>query len=236
MTGEQLKDFRKRQGWTQAQLANLLNKGLDRQYDGTAVGRWENEKRPIPDYVESFLDSLELETAAAATFGPPTEAQAAALDSEGFQSREPGDSAPPPPPGDAEGKPVGQLPLPGGGVHARVCEELWEMVATGVGLVGAVTGSDAMRRDGEIILADKEALGRAWGKLAETNDTFRRMLLSMTSGGAWLEVAMVTGITAGKLVRNHQQPSDGSSAQPSEPEEGGGDGGATLAALHPVQG
>ena len=116
-------------------------------------------------------------------------------------------------------------------MYARVCEELFELIATGVGLVGAVTGSEKLRIDGEIILADKKNLGKAYGKLAETNETFRNMLTGMHGGGAWLNVALVTGITAGKLMRNHQGAKV-VSPPPDEPAEEGvtlhGDNGAVV--------
>ncbi len=196
MTGRELRELRQRNGWTQKQIAELLNSSLERKYTNGTIGSWENEKRRVPAEVERLLAGLELERAF--PLEPPP------LDGETIEpDGGPDDSAPPPPPG-SESR--GQLPLPTGGDprFARVCEELWEMVATGVGMVGAVTGSEALRRDGEIILADKQALGKAYGKLAETNATFRRMLTSMTSGGAWLEVALVSGVTAGKMMRSHQ--------------------------------
>ncbi len=198
MTGAELRAFRDKQGWSQGQTAEFLNVNLDRKYSSARFSAWETGKLKVPAAVASFLTSVQLEQAFPlaeerplepdpdADYTPPTEAE---------------DSAPPAPPGQ---EPRPQPALSGGNVYARVCEELWEMVATGVGLVGAATGSEALRNDGEIILADKHALGRAYGKLAETNDTFRRMIMGATTGGAWLEVCLVTGLTAGKLVRSHQ--------------------------------
>jgi hypothetical protein len=60
-----------------------------------------------------------------------------------------------------------------------------------------------MMVDGQIIAADSPALGAAWAKLAETNETFRKMLIGMTEGGAWLQVALVTGTTVSKCYQNH---------------------------------
>lgn len=209
MNGQQLRELRERQGWSQESMADLLKASLGRG-SSTSIGAWESGRRKVPDEVASFLGQLELEQAF-----PPDELgrtlegeHEEPLDSAASSSRGGiGDSAPSPPPDSASERPVaGQppLPTPGGSSYARVCEELWELVATGVGMVGAVTGSDALREDGKIIAADKAALGKAWGKLAETNDTFRRMLVGMTSGGAWTEVALVSGITFGKCYRSHQ--------------------------------
>ena len=205
MKGAELRRFREEQGWSQDEMGKLLRSALGKG-SGTTVGKWENEQRPVPEDVAALVARLQLEAA----FGgddqvPPLDESAFGLDSgpapvEGAQ----GDTAPPEP-SEREAAPGGQLPLPGSSSYATVCGELWELIATGLGMIGAVTGSEGLRRDGEIILADKVALGRAWGKLAETNDTFRRMLLGATSGGAWLEVAMVSGITFGKCYRSHQE-------------------------------
>lgn len=206
MRGGELRRFREEQGWSQDELAKLLKASLGKG-SSTTVGKWENEQRPVPDDVAALVAQLQLE--AAMPGEPPLDEATFGLDSglppvEGSK----GDTAPPEPDtrGTAAGAvTVGTPPLPGGSSYTRVCTELWEMVATGIGMVGAAVGSEGLRRDGEIILADSPALGRAWGKLAETNDTFRRILLGATSGGAWLEVSMVTGMTTAKLWRSHQE-------------------------------
>jgi DNA-binding XRE family transcriptional regulator len=201
--GSELRRFREEQGWSQDELGKLLKAAVGKG-SGTTVGKWENDQRPVPEEVSALVVQLQLD--AAMPGEPPLDEEALGLHSEAPPVEGgTGDSAPPEPSDPSRGTaPAGQLPLPGGGSYARVCEELWELIATGVGMVGAVTGSEGLRSDGEIILADKQALGRAWGKLAETNDTFRRMLLASTTSGAWLEVAMVSGITFGKCYRSHQ--------------------------------
>lgn len=199
MTGEELKRLRTNRGWSRKQLLELVNGSLAKAYGANpdrTIGRWERGERNIPDDVSAFLLELQLEDSLG---GYRT------VEGEHEHPDEPGpvdDSVPPPPPDQPQLQ--AQLPLPGGGHYARVCEELWEMVATGVGMLGAVTGSEALQADGRIILADKEALGKAYGKLAQTNQTFQRMLVGMTSSGAWMEVALVTGVTAGKMMRSHQ--------------------------------
>jgi transcriptional regulator with XRE-family HTH domain len=219
-----LQAFRERQGWSREQLRELLNASLpeDKAYSSKSdvIGRWERGERKMPAHVGTLLDALELEAAF-----PPAEVEPAARDYE-----HPAEDSPPPPPTDeTKPQPSGVAMLTSGGnpALARVCEELWEMVATGFGVVGAVTGSEALRRDGEIILAEKEALGKAYGKLAETNATFRKMLTGMTTSGAWLEVAMVTGITGGKMMRSHQAIRERKLAEALASEEasyGNGDG------------
>lgn len=213
MKGGELRRFREEQGWTQDELGKLLKASVGKG-SGTTVGKWESGQRPVPEEVAALVVQLQLD--AALPGEPPLDEAALGLDEEpspvGFGAPPveggTGDTAPPEPAPDdrsgREGPPAGQLPLPGGSSYAKVCEELWELISTGIGMVGAVTGSEGLRKDGEIILADKVALGRAWGKLAETNDTFRRMLLASTTSGAWLEVAMVSGITFGKCYRSHQ--------------------------------
>ena len=195
MTAAELKQFRLARGWSQAQMGQLISDSLNKQWKDVArnYGTYERGRRPVPGDIEVFLANLELEGE-----------QFTVLDGDREIPHEPiGDTPPPQPPG-AEQVAQGIAAIAGGGSYSRVCEELWELVATGVGMVGAVTGSEALRRDGEIIAHDKQALGKAYGKLAEQNATFRNMLAGMTGGGAWLEVALVSGITAGKLMRNHQ--------------------------------
>jgi len=201
MKGGELRRFREEQGWSQDELGRLL-KASRGKGSGTTVGKWEQEKRPVPDDVAALVAKLQLE--AAFPDEEPLREDAFQLGSEAppVEGSE-GDTAPSEP--EATAAPGGQLPLSGAGSYGRVCTELWEMVATGIGMIGAATGSEALRRDGEIILADSPALGRAFGKLAETNDTFRRMLLGATSGGAWLEVAMVGGMTGARMYRSHQE-------------------------------
>lgn len=216
MKGSELRRFREEQGWTQDELGKLLKASVGKG-SGTTVGKWEAGTRPVPDDVAALVAQLQLD--AAMPGDKPLDEAALGLGENGHHEvgfgappveGSAGDTAPPEPEaaarsGGAGQAEAGQLPLGASTTYTKVCRELWELVATGVGMIGAVTGSEALRRDGELILADSEALGRAWGKLAETNDTFRRILLASTTSGAWLEVAMVTGITGGKLYRSHQE-------------------------------
>lgn len=221
MRGEQLAQIRKANGWTQKQLAEMLSSALGKSYASNRVGEWERDRVKIPAHIETFVTELGLSTiltddrtsdAEPRPF-PPAEGEPV-LDSH------------PPTPDDQQPRLLPQEPLTSSsGAYSRVCQEMWELVATAVGMVGAVTGNERLQQDGVIIDADKEALGKAYGKLAETNETFRRMLTGMTASGAWLEVSLVTGITAGKVMRNHQR----AKPLPEQPEEGDDDGGSLFA-------
>lgn len=54
MTGEDLKNWRKRWGVTQIELARLLG-----TYQET-ISRWEREKRGIPSHLSLALEALEI--------------------------------------------------------------------------------------------------------------------------------------------------------------------------------
>lgn len=191
VTGSDIKRLREQTGMSQAELAQVLNTALggERNYSSGSVSPWENDKRTIPASVSSLIEQLLLDAAL-----PPSDQEPP--DGPG----ENGDSAPR---GDTPPSPQAPI-LSGGGANVRACTELWEMIATGVGMAGAATGNIALMNDGATIAADKDALGAAWGRLAETNETFRKMLLSMTEGSAWLQVALVTGTTLSKCYQqNH---------------------------------
>lgn len=196
MRPEAMESLRDRRGLDRGELANVLNDALGMRYTDETIRRWEKGDRPIPKSVQVFLESIQLQELSPG--GPPpldrdSYAAPAGPDMAGDTAPGPGPSATP------------QAPLGLTGAHARACEDLWEMIAMGLGMVGAATGSQALVFDGQIILQDKAALGAAYGRLAETNDTFRRMLVGMTEGGAWMQVALVTGTTVSKCWQAHQQ-------------------------------
>lgn len=193
MKGAELKRLRERNQWSQLDLANAINAALGRSYGTGSISPWENDKRNIPADVASFLQTLAIETAL-----PPEDPHVGA----------PADAPPLTAADEAPGLgvPAAQAPLTSGsGAYVRACTELWELIGGGIGMIGASIRSDAMVDDGAIIVGDKEALGAAWGKLAETNEVLRKMIVSMTEGGAWMQVAVVTGTTAVKLYDNHAQ-------------------------------
>lgn len=52
MKGKELKEFRREQGWTQAQLADQL--GVKQ----SKVSEWESSKRPIPLYIIRHIQRM----------------------------------------------------------------------------------------------------------------------------------------------------------------------------------
>lgn len=198
MDGDTLRKLRERRGISTDDLALLLNQSLDKSYSGDTIARWERG-RPISKAPSAFLDQLVLEWELddRQTGGGPGP--------EPLDEWVPGPEDSPPPNPDPSSLPPAQPLIGGSGVYVRACTELWEMIASGVGMMGAVLGSDALLLDSGIIYSDKQALGAAWGKLAETNETFRKMLVGMTEGGAWLQVALVTGTTVSKCWQSHGQ-------------------------------
>lgn len=203
MTAAELRELRERRDWSQSDLSKALNLALGRNYGTGSISNWETGKRPIPKHVSTFLDELVMADALEASAngsGPPfIEPSYEPPDDE----RQPAETTPSVAEDVAPGAPQQAL-VSQRSLYEKACIELWEMIAAGVGMVGAATGSQALVLDGQIILGDREALGRAWGKLAETNDTFRKLLVSMTEGGAWLQVALATGTTVSKCWQSHQ--------------------------------
>lgn len=196
MNGDDLRKLRERRKWSQADLAEAINTAMGRSYGSGSISPWETGKRKIPDDVSAFLDELALTTAL-----PSDDADADPLADAGPHVA--GDTAPRAGADDVQLPP--SQPTTGSGAYTRACTELWEIIASGVGMMGAATGSQALMLDGQIIAGDARALGEAWGRLAETNATFRKMLLSMTEGGAWLQVALITGTTVSKCYQGHAQ-------------------------------
>lgn len=198
LTGDDLRRFRERRNLERGELAELLNASLGTQYDAESIGRWERGSRNPSKRVAAFLEDLALHQFAG-DVGGLDGAGGLEPDDAPFGPQPAGDTAPGPGP---SANPQPAL-TSGSGAYVRACTELWEMIATGIGMTGAALRSDALIADGAIIAADAPALGAAWGKLAETNDTFRRMLVGMTEGGAWLQVALVTGTTFTRCYQAH---------------------------------
>lgn len=210
ISGADVKRLREKRGWSQNDLGAALNAALSgRNYTSGTISPWETGKRAIPPEVAAFLEELMIDANLPPVHDPPP------ADPEAHPPAGGGDTPPGPGPG-AEPQP----PIGGGGAWVRACTELWELIGAGVGMAGAATGNETVMGDGAIILQDAPALGAAWAKLAETNETFRRMLLGMTEGGAWLQVAMVTGTTVSKCYQNHAvatlQPPGAPAEQPAE--------------------
>lgn len=205
MTGDDIRKLRERRGLSRDELAALITTAIGGgaksgdPYTGETVGRWERGRKPAGKVV-AFLEELAVSELEGVAGGLEPDDRPL-VDDDGAGDTAPGAGS--------QGPDDARLglaqPAVGRGVYTRACEELWELVATGVGMVGAATGNMALVNDGAIIANDKAALGAAWGRLAETNDTFRRMLVGMTEGGAWLQVALVSGTTLSKCWGNHQE-------------------------------
>lgn len=194
MNTAELERFLARRSLERGELADILNGSFGTKYDTETVSRWIRGARPIPKKVSAFLDELALEDLSGL-------AGAAGLEPGDLPLEEP--TVQDTPPGGPSPEPQRQL-VSAGGAYVTACEELWELIGAGVGMIGAAINSPALVYDGQIIVGDKQALGAAWGKLAQTNDTFRRMLVGMTEGGAWLGVALATGTTLSKCWQAHQ--------------------------------
>lgn len=195
LSGDDLRKLRERRGLERAELADAINAAIGTDYTADSIARWERGREPAKK-VTAFLEEL-----AVSEFGGDLGLDDADLPLVGVPPGADTGSSDDVPPGPG---PLPQVPVTSGrGAWVKACEELWEMIATGVGMMGAATGNLALVNDGAIIAQDKAALGAAWGKLAETNETFRRMLVGMTEGGAWLQVAMVTGTTFSKCWQGH---------------------------------
>ena len=192
MRGNGILELRERYGWTQKELAEMVNEALGRKSSANEISKWERAVKDTPPDIDKFLDSVAL-----AKGMPPIVEPAPDVPLPPEDTAPAGPSTPPLGPQ----VPIGDTR----GIYARTCTELWESVAVGVGSVGALLGSQALMIDGQIIEQDKRELGRVWGQLAETNETFRKMLTGLSTGGAGLQVALVTGTTLGKMVQNHQQ-------------------------------
>lgn len=192
MDGKQLKRLREQQQWTQPELAEILNPALDRRYTGKVISQWENGHKPIPEPVSIFLTELGL-----GSILPPREPEPENLPPQAGDTIPEGG-------GPSTTHPPQQL-LSRSSPYEEVCTQLWEIIATGIGMVGAATGNESLRKDGAIIDASKHKLGLAYAHLAETNATFRNMLGAMTTSGAWMEVGMVTGTVFAECWRNHQE-------------------------------
>ena len=190
MNGKELKRLRDKHGWSQKQLAEIINDATERKYQASHISMWERRPNDVPDVPAAFLEALDGDHEPVSSASTPVD------DSEGFIDDAPGGDGPLPL--------SAQTPLALTSLYAKTCEQFFEMIAMAVGMIGAAVGNDTLRRDGQIIEADKKALGAAWGRLAETNEVFRNIIMSADKQGAYLAVALTTGTTAGKLWQNHQ--------------------------------
>jgi transcriptional regulator with XRE-family HTH domain len=171
-------------GVTQKELAEVISSAVERTVAQPTYANWERGRGKIPADVESFLEAL---ADGGVILDDVQPAGGRLSDTE---------------PRDHDAQPAPVLAI--GSSYSALCEQFFELIATAVGMLGAALGSPELMADGQVIDADKKALGAAYGKLAETNETFRNLLIATDKQGAYLAVALTTGATIGKIWRNHQ--------------------------------
>jgi hypothetical protein len=128
VTGDELRRLRERRGLDRAELADATNQALGTTYSAETVARWERGSRQVSKKAGAFFQEL-----AVSDF----------TDTVGGDA-EPVDDLPPAgdvPPGPGPGAEPQRALTTGGGVYVKACEELWEMIAAGVGMLGAATGT-----------------------------------------------------------------------------------------------
>lgn len=205
MNGEQLREWREQQGLKQRDVADLLNEPLGRKYTGNVVSVWERGDRPIPSDVLEFL-----------TTGGSAPVKPEAMTEEGHVTTH--DPAPPasgdvpPLAPTTAGKPSLAL-VAHDPALAKACEELWDMFGFSLVAIGSGFDKPAIRNDGQIICGWEDSggkhpgmkrdLGVAYGKLAERNRTFQRIVLALSQESVWAEVTVVTTKLCIAMYQNH---------------------------------
>lgn len=195
MRPEELAEIRSELGLSQDRLAKeILNPNLDRRYTSATISGWERGAKPIPDHVADFLFALRAVSPSGAEDSGASPEPGGQLTGDAPPFREP----------DAPPQPQPQRPLvPMGTALESVATEMFDGIGAMLETAGVFTRNQAIEWDGKIIRADAKALGAAWGKLAEQNAWVKRILTSLTTGGAWVEVLAVTATTGKKMYDNH---------------------------------
>jgi transcriptional regulator with XRE-family HTH domain len=209
--GERVREFRRLNGLkTQQQLVEHLERNIGLKVSSSTVGRWENDQTHTPERVIAYLEGRITDDDQAPPQAPP----------EGAQAVPPpmGEDLPPGSFGDEtraqEREPIRPLQITSQ-LYEKACVDLWDMIGFGFVVAGQGLGRRVIYDDGLIIQANKQELGRAYGKLAEQNETFRRVIVGMTQGGVWVEVVGVTVKLGMQLAQNHQRVAQ---QPPPEPE------------------
>ena len=218
ITGEEMRAWRRESGLTGAQLAALINDALGMRYTQSTVSKWENDLQGIPDYVQETMEGLIAGVVPPSMNGDDPAPQAGGGDpgtSEvGPQAPKPRrpDTPPPPPTGTDLVRVVSM---------ESMCIEIFQGLGQMVEFFGQITGQpevleigrqngvpiriSLLAADGRIITQDAEALGKAWAKLAQQNAWVGRIIGSLTTGGAWVEVIAATSGTMVKVFRTHAE-------------------------------
>lgn len=203
MKGSDLRKWRDSQGLKQRDVADMLNGAMGRAYTGNVISVWERGDRPIPQDVLAFF------TEGAST--PPDEP------AEGVSSSPLAEPTPSPSGEDVPPTPQGPRTtlalVPNDPALAKACEELWDMIGFSLVIFGQGLGKPALRNDGQIICGwedgagkhtgMKRELGVAYGKLAERNRTFQRIVVALSQESVWAEIAVVTVKLCKAMYDNH---------------------------------
>lgn len=216
----ELAEFRTGNSLTQSELASILNDVLDMHYSGTSISQWERMKTPIPVYVQEAIERLRDGVSMPDFDGDGKIPDVTDLDPDEIRSqiespvrgesiRRP-DARPNTPPS------VSILPTPmSTPLLETAAVEMWRGIGGMFELLGVTLGAEKvitdrngmkislLEMDGRIIASHADQLGKAWARLAEQNAWVARILRSMTTGGAWVEVATVSSATVLDIYRNH---------------------------------
>lgn len=196
MNGQQLREWRESKGLTQGQVAEFVNETLmlTEPISGNNIGYYERERQRIPADIAAFFDQI---------VATPDDVI------DGLEIPEPKPRRPrkPKEQDEAPQAPVGSgqqtLPFDPGRTYTQACTELWRIVALGFSGWGMLFQKPVYIDDGKLIDQQAAALGEAWGKAAEQNETLKRWVGSLSEGGVWVQVSIVTGQLAGSLAQNH---------------------------------
>lgn len=195
--GTKVKQFRELNQLKQADFADLVTQETGVKVSVTTVGRWERDQRHVPEKVLAFMEGRDTDASP-----PPPTAPLPGEAADDMPPRDPAaaqsDDAGPHQPASSI-KPLGLTSQ----AYEKACIDLWQMIGWGVQLAGQGVGNPVVASDGAIIQQQADDLGKAYGKLAEQNDTFRRLIMGLTQGGIWVEVTGVTVKLAMTIAQNH---------------------------------
>lgn len=231
ISGPELREFRLASGLTGGQMAEILNTATGMRYTQSSISKWEKEYAVIPSYVQEALEGLMASAPSASTNGADPSSHDDSPVSPDAQPTPPAsvrrpDTVPPPPKGMELARPISL---------ESTCAEMFRGIGQMVELFAVTTGQpkvlnvgtengqpvliSLLEADGRIIIQDSDDLGRAWAKLAAQNAWVGRIIGSLTTGGAWVEVIAATSGTMVKVFRTHVEYNQWSRQQRSVPEQ-----------------
>jgi hypothetical protein len=211
MEPPELLEWRRMSALSRKQAAEILSDILERPVSQAVVNNWESAKTRVPDDAAMVIRGLR----DGQVIKPPPSAEGPRVGRPPKQERQP-DESPLAPEG---GRVISLIPA-GTPPLEEICTEMWLGIGGMIELMGAmgervvslpIPGTTPVQyekislisMDGRIVRTDAEALGKAWARLAQQNAFVERILRSMSTGGAWIEVAFVTSQTMLKVYSNH---------------------------------